>query len=90
MNALASATCLEPFGTATTSPPTKEETCPSFTPGRKVTPKFMFGHVVLELGEQEAAGALDADLAGLEHGGEIRAAVGLRVLRHEAFAPHLA
>ena len=67
MNSLASGTCFEPFGIATTSPPTKAETWPSFTPGRKVTPKFMFGTSFLRSEIRKPPRALNADLAGLEH-----------------------
>ena len=45
---------------------------------------------MLEVGDEKAAAALNADLAGLEQGDEIRAVVGLRAFRHQALGPHVA
>src|SRR5579859_1863248 len=87
MKSSAIAACLLPFGIATTSPPTNAEACPGLTPGRTAMPKSRPGNVVLEIGDQESAGALDADFASLEVGNEIGAVVGLCTLRDQPFRP---
>ena len=60
---------------------------PALMPGRNGDAEIQVRHVLLQVGNQEAAGALDADLAGLEVGDEVGAVVGLRALAASGLRP---
>ena len=89
MKALASGTCFEPIGIATTSPPTNEETWPSFTPGRKVTPKFMFGTSRLRSEMRKPPQPWMPILPDLNRAVKFAPLSACALFGHEALAPHL-